>query len=164
MERKELLDLALEINALTNKSEVKIRNAIGRLYYFIYHESLAIIKETPGLNQIYENFHRDTPSHKKLLDTFEAYADQYNSFQHGQFRKKLKSLRNLRNTSDYKLDQTIGIGYLNTIIADLEYLKSLTEVTQNKFFQQSKKKYISVQHKTPPQQSDTKSKLRIVED
>ena len=161
MNHQELLNLALEIQNNQNPSEVKVRNAMGRLYYFAYHETLLMIQGNDGLKAVYDQL--SGGSHEKVLKTFIEYyrlSQNYDAFEFGQ---KLEFLRNSRNIADYKLDRTLAITNFNTMLTQLKKLKELSNITKNQFFQM---KIRTVIHTQPNRNTTNQkpSKLRVVED
>lgn len=111
-----------------NASEIEFRNAMSRIYYYIYHEILSLIKENEELNTIYEEFEkkldRDKPSsHKLLQNVFFTYATRFKNLQYTDIGKKLGSLHQLRCYADYCLDEQIKFANFNSMLYEVQDLQ-----------------------------------------
>lgn len=115
-------------NILPNANEIEFRNAMSRVYYYVYHEILVLIKGNKELNTIYEEFERksdrDKPSSHKLLQTvFFTYATRYKNVKYTDIGKKLGSLHQLRCHADYMLNKKIQFANYNSMLFEVKDLQ-----------------------------------------
>lgn len=115
-------------NTQPNASEIEFRNAMSRVYYYIYHEILSLIKENEELNTIYEEFEkkldRDKPSsHKLLQNVFLTYTTRSKNLQYTHIANSLKTLHNLRCDADYKLNEKIQFANFNSMLYEVQDLQ-----------------------------------------
>lgn len=116
-------------NTQPNANEIEFRNAMSRIYYYIYHEILSLIKENEELNTIYEEFEkqldrRDKPrSHQLLQNVFFTYATRSKNSQYTDIGKKLGSLHQLRCHADYILNKKIQFANYNSMLVEVKDLQ-----------------------------------------
>lgn len=114
--------LALSEDKLHVESE--IRNAIGRLYYYVYHEILFWVKSDKQLSNYYLTS-TERSSHKKLFDVFYESAKDTKDLRYGKIKRLLCDLHDSRCICDYDLDETIDKSILEEFQADLLDLKDV---------------------------------------
>lgn len=115
-------------NTQPNASEIEFRNAMSRVYYYIYHEILSLIKENEELNVIYEEFEKKTgrdklSSHTLLQTVFFTYATRSKNSQYTDIGKKLGSLHQLRCHADYMLNKKIQFANYNSMLYEVKGLQ-----------------------------------------
>lgn len=112
----------LDFEGATVIEEVEIRNAIGRIYYYIYHEVLIWINSDSALNPIYQNIDEKS-YHKKLRKVFQEIAIDTNDTVYGTIYRMLGLLHQSRCDCDYDLDESIDSEFFDTFIANFASLK-----------------------------------------
>lgn len=129
---EEFKQISYEILQKINKKEPAIRTSIGRKYYYIFLELRETIKVNVSrtLRQtLDEELSSRESLHCILRETLFAISKNINNTNTKiLFRKaanSLKTIRKLRNESDYKLMSTIPLEILNNIekhIKDIEII------------------------------------------
>lgn len=120
MQHHEFYNCTTSIQA--NATEIELRNAMSRLYYYVYHEILSIISQNKDLSLIYQGL--DGSSHKRLQNTFLTYTTRTKEIRYTEISKLLKTLHNLRCDADYELNDKIVFSDFNSMLAQLQTLKS----------------------------------------
>lgn len=73
MNHIEFLQMGIDVDfdKLDELAEVKIRNSLGRIYYFTYHEAVNFICDDEEFCKIYTSLKSTIPSsHKRLIAVF----------------------------------------------------------------------------------------------
>lgn len=127
--------ISLNFDLKTAPTEVEIRNAIGRIYYFTYHEALSFVKENSFLSAIYDDLKDKVPSsHKRLFQTFVLYASTNQELIYGTISRHLTTLHTMRCTSDYDLKSVVSQNCYFSLLANLESLKLEIAQLNSNFF------------------------------
>lgn len=120
MQHHEFYNCTTSIQA--NATEIELRNAMSRLYYYVYHEILSIISQNKDLSLIYQGL--DGSSHKRLQNTFFTYTKRTGKLIYTEISRLLQTLHNLRCDADYELNINIVFSDFNSMLAQLQTLKS----------------------------------------
>lgn len=128
MDHKAFFDqgISLSFDQNTRPVEADIRNAIGRLYYYAYHEALKFVQNNEFLSLIYNDaeFKKKNPtSHKRILKTFAKYSSDSQNLNYGTISRHLGNLHTMRCTADYDLIQVVNENNYFSFIANFESLK-----------------------------------------
>lgn len=127
--------ISLKFEDLTPPAEVDIRNSIGRMYYFTYHEALALVNNNDALLKIYNDLIIEFPStHKRLFQTFVKYAMQTQDLVYGAISRHLANLHTFRCSADYDLNVQITDSDYFSFLANLDSLKIETLKKDSRFF------------------------------
>lgn len=116
------LGATIAFNSAGLPSETEIRNAIGRIYYYVYHEILEWIQGDSNLSVYYKNS-AETGSHSKLRDVFLQVSQNDNDTKFGKVYRLLANLHASRCICDYKLQQEVTRDFLETFEATLTEFK-----------------------------------------
>lgn len=120
MQHHEFYDCTTSIQA--NATEIELRNAMSRLYYYVYHEILSIISQNEDLSLIYQGL--EGSSHQRLQNTFFNYTTRTRKLIYTEISQLLKALHKLRCDADYELNDKIVFSDFNSMLAQLQTLKS----------------------------------------
>lgn len=157
MDHHDLLELSLKISKIENQQEVVTRNGIGRLYYFCYHEALALINSSDELKTIYHSLTK-MGSHKKVATVFLEYAKKSKEQKYSKVSRLLKVMHGFRCDADYDIDCHISSAELMSMITTLKLIKDTLSSLDIPYFQVNIDNYIPVTTKF-----NKKTTLRIVE-
>lgn len=106
-----------------NASEIDFRNAMSRIYYYVYHEILSLIEKYTDLKIIYDELKGQYSSHKLLQNVFFTYTTRSKSLQYAHIANSLKTLHNLRCDADYHLDEQIKFADYNSMLFEVRDLQ-----------------------------------------
>ncbi|ENV34538.1 hypothetical protein [Acinetobacter gerneri] len=129
--------ISINLDCSNPPKEVVIRNAIGRMYYYIYHEALVFIQNNDFLSSIFndELFKNKNPSsHMRLVNTFSEYARISQDLKYGSISRYIGSLHSLRCLSDYNLTKVVKENDFFSFLANLESLKLEIAKINSDFF------------------------------
>ena len=118
--------ISLKLDQIPAPDEVSIRNAIGRMYYYAYHEALIFVQNHSFLSSIYNDqlFIKKNPRlHKRLVKTFAEYAANTQDLKYGTISRYLGSLHTMRCFADYNLIRLVKESDFFSFLANLESLK-----------------------------------------
>lgn len=118
------LGISLKFDQASPPTEVEIRNAIGRIYYYTYHEALELVNANEALLEIYNELKEEFPSfHKRLFRTFVVFATQNQDLSYGTISRHLGNLHTFRCSADYNLEAQITERDYFSFLANLDSLK-----------------------------------------
>lgn len=157
MDHYDLLELSLKISKIENQQEVITRNGIGRLYYFCYHEALALINSSDELKTIYHSL-TNMGSHKKVAMVFLEYAKKSREQKYSTVSRLLKVMHGFRCDADYDINCHISSAELISMITTLKSLKDTLSELNITYFQNNIEDYL-------PAKTEVKKRysLKIVE-
>ncbi|TCB67411.1 hypothetical protein E0H88_12855 [Acinetobacter sp. ANC 4216] len=130
MEHKSFFDTGIQLDFSNGNepSEVLIRNAIGRLYYYVYHEVLSWINLDENLGQHYDALSSEYPTtHKRLAQTFLEYSRTTKDLQYSSIYRLLINLHQWRCKADYQLNININKSNYYSVIENIKCLKDLSQ-------------------------------------
>jgi|GEM_PF-4887696 len=114
-------------------TEVELRTAIGRIYYYIYHEILNWVDTDDSMKLIYSES-KIKSAHKKLVNVFFEMAKNTRNLQYGKISRLLALLHSLRCVADYQLDEPVNKALFDSMEANLEDLKDACLSLKNDLF------------------------------
>ena len=123
----------LDFSGVDFIEEIEIRNSIGRIYYYIYHEILSWVKSDSQLNNFYQNS-TEKSFHKKLRCVFQELANTTKNTIYGKIFRILGLLHQSRCDCDYELQDNINEDFFNTFIANFASLKQTVIILNNNIF------------------------------
>lgn len=134
MNHVEFLEIGLSIDC-ENAGEVTIRNSLGRIYYYVYHELLEFVMVDESLAKIFSDLKEKIPScHKRLAVVFAEAAKGTQNLKFGKISRLLGVLHRLRCQADYELDTNLNKDSYLSMIAQLDDLKNVAqEINPNSF-------------------------------
>lgn len=106
-----------------NASEIEFRNAMSRIYYYVYHEILSLIEQYTDLKDIYDELGGQYSSHKLLQNVFFTYTKRFKNKEYMYIGQKLGSLHQLRCYADYTLNQNIQFANYNSMLVEVKDLQ-----------------------------------------
>lgn len=127
MNHSEFLDTGVDVDfsKLDELTEVRLRNSLGRIYYYTYHEALSFVINDFELNNLYLNLKQTIPStHKLLISTFAEKAKETQNRSYGKISRLLGVMHNLRCNADYDMNIVVGKNEFLSMLAQLEDLKN----------------------------------------
>lgn len=110
-------------NTQANASEIEFRNAMSRIYYYVYHEILSLIEKYTDLKIIYDELKGQYSSHKLLQNVFFTYTTRFKNLQYAHIANSLKTLHNLRCDADYHLNEQIKFANYNSMLFEVKDLQ-----------------------------------------
>lgn len=113
--------------------ESEIRNIIGRLYYYVYHEILIWVKSDETLLNLYRSS-TEKGSHNKLYDAFFQYAKSTQELKYGTIKRLLCDLHDSRCLCDYKLNESVNASIIDEFHAVLLELKEVVQHVRKSVF------------------------------
>lgn len=116
-----------------NLTEADIRTAIGRVYYYIYHEVLNWVKLEEFMLNVYSESEIKS-THKKLINVFYELARSTRNLQYGKISRLLSTLHSLRCIADYQLNDPVDKALFESMEANLEDLKEACLSLKNDLF------------------------------
>lgn len=116
------LGASIAFNSKCSPSEIEIRNAIGRIYYYVYHEVLEWVQGDEALS-VYFNNSEEKSSHLKLRDVFLQISQKDKDTKFGKVYRLLADLHKSRCICDYKLTHEVTKDFLDTFEAVLSEFK-----------------------------------------
>lgn len=127
--------ISLQFNAEKKPDEVLIRNSIGRIYYYIYHEALEWLFNDSLLLAKYESLEKKVPSfHKRLARTFADCSADTQKLSYGTISRLLYALHDARCKADYHLDHTVDESDFFSMLGTLESLKQESQKFNSNVF------------------------------
>lgn len=115
-------------------TEAEIRTAIGRVYYYIYHEILSWVNIDDSMKVVYSE--SDIKStHKKLINVFFEMAKSTKNLQYGKISRLLSTLHYYRCLADYQLNEPVDKALFESMQANLEDLKDACLALENDLFE-----------------------------
>lgn len=118
---------------IENPEEIEIRNAVGRIYYYIYHEVLKWVNSDNTLRPIYLNL--DIKSfHLKLRKVFFELVQETNIELYGKISRLLENLHQARCDCDYDLLEVVDKDLYDTFIVNFTDLKQACLKFKNDIF------------------------------
>lgn len=127
MNHVEFLEIGVDVDfsKLDELTEVKLRNSLGRIYYYTYHEALSFVSNDIELNKLYLNLKQTIqPTHKLLISTFAEKAKETQNKNYGKISRLLGVMHKLRCNADYDMDIIVGKNEFLSMLAQLDDLKS----------------------------------------
>lgn len=105
-----------------NSSEIEFRTAVGRIYYYVYHEILSWVKSDDTLSAIYSGSEIKS-THKKLINVFYELTKKTKDLNYGKISRLLSVMHGFRCRADYLLEALVDKSLFESIIANLDDLK-----------------------------------------
>lgn len=105
-----------------NPSEVELRTAVGRIYYYVYHEILNWVVSDENLNTLYRDSEIKS-THKKLINVFYELTKQTQDLNYGKITRLLSAMHGFRCKADYHLEGMVDRALFDSILANLNDLK-----------------------------------------
>ncbi|MEN8291966.1 hypothetical protein ABFO59_05725 [Acinetobacter radioresistens] len=137
MDHIEFFKIGIEVdfNKLDEFSEATLRNSLGRLYYYTYHEALKFVREDESLIKIYTDLTSSIPSyHKRLITVFAKFSANTQNLKYGKISRLLSVLHNLRCDADYELSKVFGKNDFLSMLAQLDDLKNVVHELNPHYF------------------------------
>lgn len=129
------IGIGVDFNKLDEFPEATLRNSVGRLYYYTYHEALKFIHEDEGLIEIYTDLASSIPSyHKRMITVFARFAANTQNLKYGKISRLLSVLHNLRCDADYELNKVLGKNDFLSMLAQLDDLKNVVHELNQQYF------------------------------
>jgi len=116
-----------------NLTEAELRTAIGRIYYYIYHEVLRWVNIDDSMKLVYSESEIKS-THKKLINVFFEMAKNTRNLQYGKISRLLSTLHSYRCLADYQLNDQVDKALFESMIANLEDLKEACSSFKNDLF------------------------------
>ncbi len=113
--------------------EIDLRNAISRLYYYIYHEVLIWIHNDEILKNLYLNS-VEKSKHKRLRSVLAHRVKESRDTSYGTISRLLGILHQARCDCDYNLDNTVDKNFYDSFIANFTSLKQISINLKNDIF------------------------------
>lgn len=130
MNHAEFLKIGIEID-ISVANEATIRNSLGRIYYYTYHEILKFISHDSVLMQIFEDQKESIPSyHKRLVIVLAEASRLTHDWTYGTVSRLLGVLHSMRCEADYDLNVTLNKSHLLSMIAQLDTLRDAAQKLQ----------------------------------
>lgn len=124
-------------------TEIELRTAIGRIYYYIYHEVLDWVQHDEYMKDFY--FESEVKSsHKKLINVFYEMAKKTRNLQYGKIHRLLSTLHTYRCSADYQLRDSINKDLFDSFEADLDDLKEACLLFKTEIFSIIKKEQTDI--------------------
>ncbi len=117
-----------------NLTEAEIRTAIGRIYYYIYHEVLSWVNIDDSMKVVYSESEIKS-THKKLINVFFEMAKSTKNLQYGKISRLLSTLHSYRCLADYQLNDPVDKALFESMQANLEDLKEACLGLKNDLFE-----------------------------
>lgn len=127
MNHVEFLDIGVDVDfsKLEELTEAKLRNSLGRIYYYTYHEALSFVSNDIELNELYLSLKQTIhQTHKLLISTFVAKAKETQNRNYGKIARLLGVMHQLRCNADYDMDIVVGKNEFLSMLAQLDDLKN----------------------------------------
>lgn len=129
------IGIGVDFSKSDELSEATIRNSLGRLYYYTYHEALKFVHEDENLLKIYTDLALSIPSyHKRLIAVFAHFAANTQNLKYGKISRLLSVLHNLRCDADYELSKVLGKNDFLSMLAQLDDLKNVVQELNSQYF------------------------------
>lgn len=138
MNHVEFLKIGIDVDftKLEELTEVKIRNSLGRIYYYTYHEAMKFVCEDDELSKIFDNLKCSIPSfHKRLITVFAEIAKHTQNLKYGKISRLLGILHTMRCDADYDMDMKLGKNDFLSMLAQLDDLKNVSQELKPDYFQ-----------------------------
>lgn len=158
MDAIDFLNIALQTSKQDDLKEAELRNAIGRLYYYCYHEAKSLIIANEECHKIYDQALLGNSAHKSIFQTFYEHSKSTRNLRYGTLSRLLKDIHTERCNADYELDISFKKSDLISLIKMLIDIKNNIDELKLSFFQ------VDVEEFIPKKVEVRKRKLRIVED
>lgn len=157
MDDIDFLDITLEISKQDNLKEAELRNVIGRLHDYCYHEAKSFILANEEYCEFSEQALLNNSAHKSIFNTFYQYSKSTRDLRYGIIWRLLKDIHTERCDADYELNINSKKSALISLIKILVEIKNNIDELKLSFFQ------IDVDEFIPKKVDVRKRKIRILE-